>query len=98
VGRYVACMRRGVVAVVLALCVFGGIAYAILRSDGGVAGPPLAYLPEDAGLVVVLSTDLESEQIDAINRTLGPRAFQGSDVESLLRTRSRRPASRSTPT
>lgn len=44
----------------------------------------LGYLPEDAGLVVVVNTDLDSEQADRVDRKIVQPQSEGRSIEELL--------------
>jgi hypothetical protein len=52
---------------------------------GGELDDTLGYLPDDAGLVVVVSTDLESEQLRRLDRKIVRPASHGDTLEDLLR-------------
>jgi hypothetical protein len=50
---------------------------------GSAAGDALGYLPKDAGIVVLVSTDLESEQWERFDRQIFRRFGQGSAENAL---------------
>jgi hypothetical protein len=77
-------VSRGWVAAALA-------AGALVAGCGGEGGQPqeldgtLGYFPEDAGIVVVVNTDLDSDQLDRLDRKIVRPESGGDSIEDLLR-------------
>lgn len=53
-------------------------------SKHGSLGTPLSYFPKDAGLVTVVSTDLDSSRYSELNGLFGRRIFDGKALEDLI--------------
>jgi hypothetical protein len=54
-------------------------------SEPGALDGTLGYFPEDAGIVVVVNTDLDSDQLERLDRKIVRRESDGESLEQLLR-------------
>src|SRR5919108_3528808 len=77
---------RGLARSLVALaCVAPLVACGGGEAGGGELDGPLGYLPEDTGLVVVVPTDIEGDQLQRLDRKIVQPASEGRTLESLLR-------------